>query len=160
MHYRRGLGPGGDGATPSLFLHPVLALDAATGVALGLAAGTIWTRAQGKVTTHTHRSLEERESFRWIEQGQAAKDALAGAAHVTLIADRESDIYEEWALLPGPRFDLLTRACRDRKLAGGAKMYAAARAWTPLARMVLDIAARKDRPHNAELPGRKRLHRS
>ena len=141
-----GLGPGGDGKVPGLFLHPVLALDADSGVALGLAAGTVWTRAPGKVTPRKERDIEDRESWRWIEQGQAAKDALAEATHVTLLADRESDIYEQWALLPEPGFDLLTRACRDRRLAGGTAMFATARSWDAAASYVFDITARKHRP--------------
>ena len=140
------LGPGGDGRVPGLFLHPVLALDADSGVALGLAAGVVWTRAQAKVTPHKERDIAARESWRWIEQGQAAKDALGEATHVTLLADRESDIYEQWALLPGPGFDLLTRACRDRRLADGTTMFATARGWDAAASYVFDIAARKGRP--------------
>ena len=140
------LGPGGDGKVPGLFLHPVLALDAGSGVALGLAGGTVWTRAPGKVTPHKQRDIEDRESWRWIEQGQAAKEALGAAAHVTLLADRESDIYEQWALLPGPGFDLLTRACADRRLADGTALFATARSWAPVACYAFDVAARKDRP--------------
>jgi Transposase DDE domain len=131
---------------------------------LGLAAGAVWTRAPGKVTSHRQRDIEDRESWRWIELGQAAKAALGGAAHVTLLADRESDIYEEWALLPtcneptcneptcnkdGPRFDLLTRACQDRKLACGAMMFSTARSWDAAACYSFDILARKGRPARA-----------
>jgi len=53
------LGPGGGGKTPGLFLHPLLALDAADGTALGLAAGRVWTRADrfsgGHPLTFGHR---------------------------------------------------------------------------------------------------------
>ena len=140
------LGPGGDGKVPGLFLHPVLALDADSGIALGLAAGTVWMRAQAKVTPHQKRAIEDRESWRWIEQGQAAKDALGEAAHVTLLADRESDIYEQWALLPGPGFDLLTRASKDRRLADGSMLFATAGSWTAAASYAFEITARKDRP--------------
>ena len=141
-----GLGPGGDGKVPGIFLHPVLVLEADSGVALGLAAGAVWTRAPGKVTPHTERDIEDRESWRWIELGQAAKTALGEAAHVMLMADRESDIYEEWALLPEPGFDLLTRACQDRKLADGAMLFASVRSWDAAACYVFGIVARKDRP--------------
>ena len=40
------------------------------------------------------------------------------------VADRESDIYEEWARLPHERTHLLTRARRDRTLAAGGTLYA------------------------------------
>ncbi|MEE9210953.1 MAG: IS4 family transposase [Kiloniellales bacterium] len=140
------LGPGGDGTVPGLFLHPVLALDASDGTALGLAAGRVWTRRPGKVTARRKRALADKESMRWIEAGAAAKAALAEARQVTLIADRESDIYEAWAALPDARFALLTRASRDRKLAGGERLFAATADWPEADRIVLDLPPRKGRP--------------
>jgi hypothetical protein len=44
---------------------------------------------------------------------------LAKAAVVTIVADRESDIYAEWATLPGGNVHLLTRVMYDRAVAGG-----------------------------------------
>ena len=139
------LGPGGDGKVPGVFAHPVLVLDPDSGTALGLAAGAVWTRAQGKVTPHTQRDIKDRESWRWIEQGRAARKALKGATHVTLISDRESDFYEHWALVPGPCFDVLTRAGRDRRLADGTMMLTTARRWDASGCYVFDIAPRTDR---------------
>jgi hypothetical protein len=37
---------------------------------------------------------------------------------VTVVADRESDIYAEWATIPEQGFHLLSRAMVDRGLAG------------------------------------------
>jgi len=141
-----GLGPGGNGSVPGLFLHPLLALDAADGTALGLAAGRVWTRGPDKVAPRRARAIEAKESMRWIETGAAAKAALAEARQVTLIADRESDIYEEWAALPEARFELITRAGRERKLAGGERLFAAAADWSEADRIGLDLPPRKDRP--------------
>jgi hypothetical protein len=122
----RALGPGGDGKVPGLFLHPVLVLDESDGELLGLAAGREWTRGPEKVTSRHARALEDKESERWLGEGEAAKTALALAQHVTLIADRESDIYEEWARLPEPGFGLITRARGDRSLDDGGMLFAAA----------------------------------
>ena len=141
-----GLGPGGDGKVPGLFVHPLLALDAADGTALGLAAGRVWTRGAEKVAPRRERAIEDKESMRWIETGVAAKAALAEARRVTLIADRESDIYEEWVALPDARFDLITRASRDRKLVGGARLFAVAAGWEEADRRVLDLPVRNNRP--------------
>lgn len=147
-----GLGPGGNGKVPGLFVHPLLALDAADGTALGLAAGRVWTRRPGKVEARRKREIKDKESVRWIETGAAAKAALAEARQVTLIADRESDIYEEWVLLPDAGFALLTRASRERKLAGGEYLFAVAAGWPEADRMALDLPARKGRPaRRAEL---------
>lgn len=141
----RPLGPGGDGETAGLFVHPVLALDASDGNLLGVAAGRVWTRAAGKVSDRRGRALAEKESARWLEEGFAAEAALAAAAHVTLIADRESDIYEEWARLPGPRFDLITRARGDRRLADGEMLFSAVAKRRSAGRRTIDIVARANR---------------
>lgn len=140
-----GLGPGGNGKVPGLFLHPLLALDAADGTVLGVAAGRVWTRGPDKVSPRRQRAIEDKESMRWIETGAAAKAALGEARQVTLIADRESDIYEEWAALPDARFALLTRACRDRNLAGGGRLFDVAAGWPEAERFEIDLVARKAR---------------
>jgi hypothetical protein len=45
---------------------------------------------------------------------------------VTVVADRESDIFAEWATLPGSNFHLITRSMHDRRLTDGIGLYAAA----------------------------------
>lgn len=139
------LGPGGDGKVPGLFLHPVITLDAEDGTALGVVAGRVWTRAEGKVSPRRGRSIEDRESIRWLEEGAAAKAALAGARQVTLIADRESDIYDEWAALPEPGFDLITRVNQDRRVVGGRRLFQLAEAWQEAGQRKIDLPARKGR---------------
>lgn len=146
----RPLGPGGDGKVPGLFLHPVLALDESSDEMLGLAAGRVWTRDGEPPGPRHKRALQDKESGRWLEEGAAAKAALAAASHVTLIADRESDIYEEWARLPsrggdGPDFELIARARFDRRLDGGGTLFAAAAQWPPAGKAKIEIVARKDR---------------
>ena len=42
---RRGLGPGRDGVSAGLFLHPVIAIDSETEAVLGLLDAKIWTRS-------------------------------------------------------------------------------------------------------------------
>jgi hypothetical protein len=45
---------------------------------------------------------------------------------VTVVADRESDIFAEWARLAAPNFHLITRSMQDRRLVNGETLYAAA----------------------------------
>ena len=49
----------------------------------------------------------------------------AGAAGVTVIEDREGDIYESFALKPAG-VEMLVRAAQDRALAGGGRLFAEA----------------------------------
>jgi hypothetical protein len=123
---RRGLGEIGHGGKHGVLLHAMLALDAQTGGVLGLVAGDVWTR-QGRVQTpHTARPLTEKESLRWVETAEAAKDVLAHAAMVTEVSDREGDFYAKWARLPGKNLHILTRAMQDRVIAeGGGRLSSA-----------------------------------
>ena len=120
---QRGLGEIGKGVGRGLLVHAMLALDADKGNCLGLVAGRIWTRP-GRVTiAHKQRALADKESERWISTAERAKEVLAGAAMVTVVADRESDFHAKWASLPGPGFHLLTRVMQDRRLADGSSLY-------------------------------------
>jgi hypothetical protein len=123
---RRGLGEVGKGNIRGALLHAMLAADADTEECLGLVGGEIWTRP-GRVTVpHANRAQEDKESRRWQQTAERAKHVLlSSAAMVTVVADRESDIYFEWATLPQANFHLLTRVMNDRCLATGGMLYGA-----------------------------------
>lgn len=120
----------------------MLALDADDGSCLGLVAGAVWTRAGRVGIPHDDRPLADRESSRWLTTAATAKTVLATAATVTVIADRESDIYAEWATLPGPNFHLITRVMHDRALADGTSLYAAGEGLPAAATARIDLPAR------------------
>jgi hypothetical protein len=120
----RGLGPVGNGRDRGLFLHPILAVDAASGHCLGLVGAEVWTRTEEAKPDRHKRPIEDKESHRWLRGAERASLVLARAAIVTVIADRESDIYEEWASPRAPQHHLLTRAKQDRSLAGGGSLFA------------------------------------
>jgi len=67
---------------------------------------------------------------------------LAEAAVITLIDDREGDIYEKWARLPDHRTRLLTRACRDRCLTNGQKLFPTLAQLPEAHRFTLELPAR------------------
>jgi hypothetical protein len=125
--HRRGLGLVKKGNVRGVLAHSMIAVDAVSGACLGAVTGEVWTRATRVTKLHRDRRLCERESARWLRCAEQAKSILPAAAMVTVIADRESDIYAEWARLPEPGFHLLTRASVDRKLANGGNLFAAAR---------------------------------
>jgi hypothetical protein len=149
---RRGLGEIGKGGGRGVLLHAMLAVDADTDTCLGLVAGDVWTRS-GRVTLeHGKRPIGDKESRRWVETAQKAREVLAGAATITVIDDREGDIYEKWATVRGPGVDLLTRSMHDRALADKGSMYAAAAAFPVADVATLELIARANRPaRKAEL---------
>ena len=143
---RRDLGEIGKGTGHGLLLHAMAAVDADSDTCLGLVAGKIWTR-QGRVTVpHEQRPLEQKESERWISTANRAKQVLSAAAMVTVIDDREGDIYAKWASVSAANFHLLTRSMHDRVLADGASMYVTAASWPIVDTATIDVVARTDRP--------------
>jgi DDE family transposase len=138
---RRGLGEIGKGVGRGVLVHAMVAVDADNGTCLGLVAGSIYTR-QGRIETpRSKRTLEDKESRRWIDTAAAAKPVLAQAASVTVVADRESDIYAEWATLPGENFHLLTRVMHDRAVAGGGTLSSAAAKLSVVATRTVELLA-------------------
>jgi len=139
---KRGLGKVGNGSDIGLFVHPVLAVDAQTGECLGLVDAQVWRRTKRKAANYKALPIERKESYRWVRGGNQAKVVLADAAMVTVIDDREADIYEKWARLPDERTHLLTRASRDRGLADGGRLFATLAGFAEAHRYTLDLPAR------------------
>lgn len=134
----RSRGGGGD------YLHVVLALDAQDGAILGLIDGQFLERSAGRRAARRAAPIEEKESFRWLEGADQAASVCAGAACVTVIADRESDIFEAFALRPEGA-ELLVRAAHDRCLDDGRALFAAIDAAAVAGRAELDLAAKPGR---------------
>ena len=121
----RGLGPVGNGVDQGLFLHPLLAVAADGGRCLGLAWAKLWVR-RGKVTTERRqRPLAAKEAQRWQDGIAAAETVLAGAERVTVVSDREADIYESWARPRAANLHLLVRAAQNRSVRGGGSLFPA-----------------------------------
>jgi hypothetical protein len=143
---KRGLGRVGNGKDVGLFLHPALALDAADGAVLGLAGAVIWRRDKTKSEDYQTLPIEEKESHKWLAAPRAALAELGAASQVTVIADREADIYELFARLPDARTHLLIRATRDRALGEkGARLFPQIAAQPEAGRLAFDLQGRPGR---------------
>lgn len=140
--HRRKLGVIGHGNGHGLLVHAMAAVDASSESLLGLVCGEIWTRRGLVRTPHASRDIDHKESGRWVATAQAAKGILSAAAMVTVIADRESDIYAEWATVPEPNFHLLTRANHDRKMPCGKKLSDAVEAMPDAGLRTIELPAR------------------
>jgi hypothetical protein len=139
---RRGFGPAGDGKTPGFFIHPVIAIDVESEAVAGLVDAAIWTRSAGRVSSRRSRAIEDKESMRWLSGCRAAASVLSEASAVTVVSDRESDIYLLFARKP-ERIDLLVRAGQDRCLADGGLLSMALGAVPPLRSSVVRVAPRR-----------------
>lgn len=103
------------------FMHPSLAVDAETGSILGLSDVYLWNRDRRRTTdasSRKQRPIEEKESYKWIASSERSQKTLAAASHLTIIQDRDGDMFEEFIKIPNATTDLLIRSRTDRKLKG------------------------------------------
>lgn len=129
-----------------LSCHPVLAVDAHDGAALGLVDAIFLAREGGLKGRRKQRDFADKDSRRWLDGARAAEAlAASGAACVTMVEDREGDIYECFAQKPAG-VEKLVRAGQDRLLTGGGSLFARAESLAEAGRMEVDLPA---------IPGRK-----
>ncbi|HEY4042661.1 MAG TPA: IS4 family transposase [Rhodopila sp.] len=140
---RRGLGPVKKGNAYGVLVHAMIAVDAMSGACLGLVGGEVWNRPGVNPIPHRERPLEGRESMRWLNAAAQAKQVLHAAAMVTVVSDRESDIYAKWASVPEAGFHMLTRTMKDRRLATGGMLFAAAAEFAVAGRRKIELPARE-----------------
>jgi len=124
-----GLGALGEEKGRGLWLHTLLAFRP-DGVPLGLLDARCWARPPRDRSEPgpNAKSIEEKESVRWI---QALQQAAAAArrmpqTQLVVLTDREGDLYElHDAAQVGPaNLHVLVRAQHDRKLEGHKKLWA------------------------------------
>jgi len=112
-----GYGPvGKGGALGGLLLHPVLAVEAGSEALLGLVSMQVWNRpGGGQRSSRRERPTAAKESRRWIDGMRQAGEVLAQAASITVLCDREGDMYELFAERPA-NLHLIVRACQNRRI--------------------------------------------
>lgn len=119
-HHDPELGPVGNDKDIGFFIHPVFVLERENAFPLGIADVHVWNRLWDKKTKkerkYQYQPIEEKESYRWIECSEVSKKVLSESASVTIVADREGDIYEEFVRVPDDKTDLVIRSSYDRKL--------------------------------------------
>jgi hypothetical protein len=134
------------GGAGGIVLHPTIAVDAADSALLGLVHGELLGRPGGARVGRKRRAFEDKQSRRWLRGAErAAGLRAAGAASVTVIADREGDIYEDFALRPAG-VDLVIRAAQNRRLSDGTALFARLDGVAEAGRMAVDLPAAPGRP--------------
>lgn len=124
-----------------LAFHPVIAVDANAGTVLGLVDNLFLTRQGGEREKRRQKPFDEKDSRRWLSGAESASAlAEAGAACVTVIEDREGDIYECFAFKPA-NVQKLVRAAQDRCLADGTLLFSKAETWDEAGRMTVELPA-------------------
>lgn len=117
------LGPIGNEKDIGFFIHPILVVDTNGYFPLGFSSIHCWNRCFDKLDRNQRNykdlPIEEKESYRWISTGAENINLLKDSvAHMTIIGDRESDIYQEFIDLKKDHSDLLVRSKENRELYG------------------------------------------
>ena len=109
--------------TCGILMHSSLVVTS-DGLPLGLAAIKFWTRdkfhganALKRKINPTRVPIEQKESYRWLENVRQSTALLAEPERIVHIGDRESDIYELFCTAHDAGTHFLVRTCVDR-LAG------------------------------------------
>lgn len=123
-----------------LSVHPLIAAEAASGCVLGLVDAFFLDRRGGR-GRRTERDFADKDSRRWLDGAMSASRlAAAGAACVTVVEDREGDIYECFALKPAG-VEKLVRVAQDRRLSDGGALFDTADGWEEAGRMTVSLPA-------------------
>jgi len=113
------LGTISDNASIGLRVHPMLIMDAEDHFPYGFSSMQIVNRAGKTLDRHERKyqklPIEEKESYRWLKAIEETKQRLAQAKTLTIIADRESDIYQLWSRTLDEKTHLVIRTSLLRK---------------------------------------------
>lgn len=116
------IGPVTKDSNAGFFCHPVLIIDPSNQLPIGISNVDIWNRSWDKLNKYErnyhYQDIKEKESYRWISSVQETKILLTEPSCLTIIGDRESDIYDEFVLVPDQRTHLLIRSKINRRLWG------------------------------------------
>jgi hypothetical protein len=118
------LGKLGANGGKGFFVHPAIVIEQENGNLLGASDLYIWNRKKDIPGKHERvyqkQPIEQKESYRWIAACERSKEVLNQARSILFIADRESDIYEEFARVPDEKSDVLIR-CKENRLLHNSK---------------------------------------
>ncbi len=114
------VGPVTNEDNAGFFCHPVLVIDAKEHLPIGFSSVELWNRSWDKKSRHEREyqklSIEEKESYRWIRSAENSQELFSQTTMLTMIGDREADIYEELTRVPNDQVQLLIRSSVNRRL--------------------------------------------
>ena len=150
------LGVLSNNVSTGLLAHGSLAISATTALPFGIPYMDINHRPFERPSLTSHQKeclpIEAKESYRWLQTLQQSRACLATAAQVTVIGDRESDIYECFAYRPDAATHLLVRSQHDRKTVTAEKLSACLAAIPWQGQQCIDLAGNQNRkPRTAHL---------
>jgi hypothetical protein len=148
------VGPTGSSKIAGFFCHPMLIVNPISNSLIGFSSIQIYNRTWDQPGKKERKRLdiEEKESYRWIKSSIETKELLSENVSVTIIGDRENDIYEDFDRVPDGRTNLLIRSRCDRKIVGEhKKLYNLLNSTMVAGSVEVDITAQKNRKKRTAL---------
>jgi hypothetical protein len=87
------------------------------GLASAIVYNRKWEQPRKSERDYKNLAIEDKESYRWLQASQETQQRIPKNAMLTIIGDRESDIYEDFERIPDERTNLLIRSSSNRCLA-------------------------------------------
>lgn len=116
------LGRISDDYTLGVRVHPMLVMDASDEFVYGFSSFEIINRddpSENRHDAYKKLNIEDKESYRWIQAALNTKRLLNEARSLTIVGDRESDIYQIWSRIPDDRTHLVIRTSLTRVFVNG-----------------------------------------
>jgi hypothetical protein len=147
-----GLGVITNEGSRGLFLHSLLAYRP-DGIPLGVLDAQCWGREEtssDKSRTRNAKSIDEKESVRWLEALRVGADAARRLplTQMVVLTDREGDLYElhDAVQIGPPNLHSVIRAQHDRKLEDHQKLWAFMQEKAPGLKRQLQVPRRHGQP--------------
>jgi hypothetical protein len=143
------VGPISEGQYSGVLLHPSLVIDPDTETPVGISYVLAWNR-DGRMPDKRERKyqrqpMEQKESYRWIESPQESRKNLPPGLLKTIIADRESDIYQALCDIPCEDTHVLFRSSHNRELSDGSLLLDTMRSLERQCEYTFRVAGNKSR---------------
>lgn len=107
------------------FVHACFVVDAHAGTPLGYSHVDIWNRPMAMANRHERQykkqPIQDKESYKWIQATHKSVPELTLASQITVIADREADIYDLFGRYANTGVKLLIRAKNNRLIGDGSQ---------------------------------------
>ena len=114
--FQSGLSAVGGGVELGFYVHPVIALDAKSHICLGLANVEVFKREDREIYRNREK-FEHKQSYRWLSSVQKAKENCGPCESITVISDREGDIYDALCGYKSDGMCFVVRSSHNRPLA-------------------------------------------
>jgi len=113
-------GPGTNSKSSVMLFHGSMVVDLHSFIPLGISCAYPWARSKDALNRHQRNykklPIEEKESYRWINNVEESETVLSKAKSVLHVGDRELDIWDFFVRSTKQQYDFLVRANHNRRL--------------------------------------------